>query len=141
MIVLSPRRGALWSRTAELLPGWDEAWLVLAREQLRQLRLHAMEVAARRLSEQGHHPEAIDLMLSAVAAEPLRESAQRALIQAHLREGNTAEACRQFEQFANQLRDELGLRPSPQLCALVGAVPVASALIPPGRTGARRALR
>jgi DNA-binding SARP family transcriptional activator len=100
---------------------WDETWLLLAREQLRQLRLHALETSGRRLADQGRYPEAIDVMLMVVAEEPLRETAQSALIEAHLCEGNVIEARRQFELFAGLLWTELGMRPSPELCGRVGA--------------------
>lgn len=116
-------RAVLMGRTTDLLPGWDETWLILAREQLRQLRLHALEVDAGRLAEQGRYADAIDVMLTVVAEEPLRESAQTALIEAHLREGNVCEARRQFDSFANLLSSELAMRPSPKLYSLVGAVP------------------
>ncbi len=108
---------------AELLPGWDEVWLLLAREQLRQLRLHAMETVARRLNEQGRTAEAIDMMLILVAEEPLRESAQSALIEAHLGEGNVCEARRQLTSYATLLWTELSLRPSPELIEKVGIEP------------------
>lgn len=114
-------RAHLMARNCDLLPGWDETWLLLAREQLRQLRLHALETSGRRLAEQGRYPEAIDVMLMVVAEEPLRETAQVALIEAHLREGNVIEARRQFAAFAEILWDDLGLIPSPELCGRVGA--------------------
>ncbi|HET7399948.1 MAG TPA: BTAD domain-containing putative transcriptional regulator [Intrasporangium sp.] len=107
-------------RAEELLPGWDEDWLLLAREQLRQMRLHAAEVTARRLRERGRYTEAIDVMLAVVAEEPLRESAQGALIDAHLAEGNVFEARRQLVAFTRQLWAELGLRPSSELFRKVG---------------------
>src|SRR5256885_14136490 len=46
-------RAHLMARNCELLPGWDETWLLLAREQLRQLRLHALEMSGQRLADQG----------------------------------------------------------------------------------------
>jgi hypothetical protein len=60
----------------ELLPGWDEDWLLLTREQLRLLRLHALEHLAKRMCERGFYPQAIDTILRVVVEEPLRESAQ-----------------------------------------------------------------
>ena len=35
------------SLRADLLPDWDEDWVLVEREQLRQLRLHALEALAR----------------------------------------------------------------------------------------------
>lgn len=113
-------RAHLMARNCELLPGWDETWLLLAREQLRQLRLHALEASGRRLAQQGRYPDAIDVMLMVVAEEPLRETAQTALIEAHLCEGNVIEARRQFTLFADTLWDDLGVVPTPELCGRVG---------------------
>jgi DNA-binding SARP family transcriptional activator len=104
----------------ELLPDWDEDWLILAREQLRQLRLHALEASARRMLRQKHYPEAIDTMLVVVAEEPLRESAQSALIDAHLGEGNIAEARRQCAAYTEELWKELRLRPGSEFLRRVG---------------------
>lgn len=108
------------ARSTELLPGWDETWLVLAREQLRQARLHALEASAARLRRARRFPEAIDAMLAVIADEPLRESAHAALIDAYLSEGNASEAMRQFDSFAALLWHELGIRPSGGLCERVG---------------------
>jgi DNA-binding SARP family transcriptional activator len=108
------------ARSTELLPGWDESWLVLAREQLRQARLHALEASAAHLRRQRRFPEAIDAMLHVIAEEPLRESAHAALIDAYLSEGNASEAMRQFDGFAALLWRELGIRPSHALCERVG---------------------
>jgi DNA-binding SARP family transcriptional activator len=62
---------------------------------------------------------AIDLGLRAVAMEPLRESSHRLVIRAHLREGNRAEALRQYEACSRLLHDELGVAPSPQMTSLL----------------------
>ena len=132
-------RTQLMVRNYELLPGWDEAWLLLAREQLRQLRLHALETAGRRLGDLGRYPEAIDVMLTVIAEEPLRESAQTVLIEAHLCEGNVVEARRQFDAFAEMLWIELGVQPSPELIGRVGAEPLSAGSIRK-RPGAQRSM-
>ena len=51
----------------------------------------------------------------AITAEPLRESAQRALIEAHVAEGNLAEARRGYVLYRDLLRRELGVDPSSDL--------------------------
>jgi DNA-binding SARP family transcriptional activator len=117
---LGPNHLRLIRCAVELLPGWDEDWLILAREQLRQLRLHALEASARRMLHRGQYSDAIDTMLAVVAEEPLRESAQSALIEAHLAEGNIAEAHRQCAAYSEQLWTELQLRPSSELLRRVG---------------------
>ncbi len=103
----------------ELLADWYDDWTVAERERFRHLRLHALEACCRRLSEAGDHARAIEAGLAAVADESLRESAQRALIAAHLAEGNVVEALRQYASFRGLLARELGLPPSRQLEELV----------------------
>ncbi|MGQ0718385.1 MAG: AfsR/SARP family transcriptional regulator [Pseudonocardiales bacterium] len=103
----------------DLLPAWDEEWLVIERERQRQLRMHALEALSASLRRVGRYPEAITAALAAVRAEPLRESAQRALILAHLGEGNVSEAVRQLDAYRQLLDGELGIAPSEQLEAIV----------------------
>lgn len=102
-----------------LLPEWDEDWILFERERFRQLRVHALESLCQKLSARGRHGEAIDAGLAAVAAEPLRESAQRTLIAAHLAEGNLSEARRQYALYRGLLRESLGIEPSESLQDLV----------------------
>lgn len=103
----------------DLLADWYDDWVLIERERFRQLRLHALEALCRRLSGEGRHAYATEAGLAAVASEPLRESAHRALIAAHLNEGNAGEALRQYRVCQALLRDELGLEPSEQLKLLV----------------------
>jgi DNA-binding SARP family transcriptional activator len=103
----------------DLLPAWDEDWIVLERERVRQLRIHALEALSRSLAGQGCFAHAVEAALAAVSADPLRESANAALIEAHLAEGNHSEAARQLAAYRTVLDDELGLAPSPRIEALV----------------------
>ena len=103
----------------DLLTAWEEDWLCIERERCRQMRIHTLESLAELLTRQGRHAQAIQAALAAVRAEPLRETAQVILIKAHLSEGNTCEAIRQFEAFRILLADELGLQPSPRVKALM----------------------
>jgi DNA-binding SARP family transcriptional activator len=103
----------------ELLSGWYDDWVIFERERARNLRLHALEALCGRLARLGRFGPAIEAGLSAVAGEPLRESAHRTLIQAHLAEGNVAEAIRQYAEFRRLVREELGVEPSPQMEELI----------------------
>jgi DNA-binding SARP family transcriptional activator len=104
---------------SDLLPDWYDDWLVIERERFHQLRLRALECLCERLTAIGGYARAVEAGLAAVAAEPLRESAHRALVKVHLAEGNLAEAVRQFEFYRRILKDELGLSPSPQIIELL----------------------
>lgn len=108
--------------TAELLPDWSEEWVLAEQDRIRQLRLHALErMSERRLSE-GEPAWAVELALAVVVEDPLRESANRCLIRAHLEQGNYVEAFRRYDVYRSQLYDHLGLPPSPQMEDLVAAV-------------------
>jgi len=110
-----------WEReAADLLPGWYDDWVIFERERMRQRLLHALESLSARLATLGRYAEAVEAALNAVDIEPLRESAHRALIQAHLAEGNVAEARRAFREYAGRVRDELGVSPGAAICALLG---------------------
>lgn len=68
----------------DLLPGWEDDWVLFERERWRQLRIHALECLARNLTARGDYPAAIEAAVAAVAAEPLRDSSHTVLIEAHL---------------------------------------------------------
>jgi DNA-binding SARP family transcriptional activator len=114
---LMPRPG--WSDALDLLPAWHDDWVVFERERLRQRMLHALEAMSRELVARNRQAEAVDVAMAAVAAEPLRESAQRVLLEAHLAEGNQIEAHRCFARYRDLARRELGVSPSPELGALL----------------------
>src|SRR5262249_9511790 len=94
------------------LPDWPDDWLIVERERLRQLRLHALERLAERWTAQGSYGLALEAAMAAIRADPLRESAHRAAIRVHLAEGNLSEALRQFERCRAVLLEEFGVEPT-----------------------------
>jgi SARP family transcriptional regulator, regulator of embCAB operon len=122
--VTADSAAAIPALSAELLPGWYEDWVLADAERWRQLRLHALEVAAGVLAEAGRFGEAVAAAGVAAAGDPLRESSCAALIRVHLAEGNQSEAVREFERYRDVLRSELGLEPTERLRTLVPATPV-----------------
>jgi DNA-binding SARP family transcriptional activator len=103
----------------DLLPDWDEPWLVASRQELRQLRLISLEVvAAAHLSESRPAP-ALAVALRVACDEPLRESAQRLVVEAYLAQGNWAEAARHYMSYRAALWTELRLRPGSGMEALM----------------------
>ena len=112
----SPAVSAL---SRDLLPGWYDDWALIAAEDWRQLRLHALEAVAARLTAAGRLAEAAASALAAVRAEPLRESARAALIRVHMAEGNQSDALGEFERYRVLLRGELGLEPTARLRELL----------------------
>jgi DNA-binding SARP family transcriptional activator len=114
--------GELRLLRGDLLPDWDEPWLAASRQELRQLRMISLEtVAAAQLAE-GRSAFALAVALCVAYEEPLRESVHRLVIQAHLAQGNWAEAARHYHRYRSQLWTELQLRPGVGLEALMRPV-------------------
>jgi len=106
----------------ELLPGWDDDWVLLERERQRQILLHVLDALCERWTHERRFEEAVRAGFAAIASEPLRESSQRALIKAFIAEGNPSEALRHYWQYSQLLRSELGLEPSPRISELVARI-------------------
>ena len=102
----------------ELLPGWYDDWVLAVRDRLRMRLLHALEALSTLLRDAGRPREAVEAVQAAVLAEPLRESGQRALIEAHQAAGDWVAARRQFDAFRILLRREIGVEPSAELTAM-----------------------
>lgn len=99
----------------DILPGWHDEWVLSAHETFRLLRVQALEAACRTMAASGDHALAIQAGAAALAAEPLRESAAEALINAHLAQRNRYQAVQCFRTLAERLHDELGVAPDPLL--------------------------
>ncbi len=99
----------------DLLPGWHEEWLAPAQEAFRLLRVQALEAACRTMASSGNLALATQAGTSALAAEPLCESAAEALISAHLAQRNRYQAVRCYRTLAARLEFELGVAPDPAL--------------------------
>jgi DNA-binding SARP family transcriptional activator len=121
----------------DLLPGWDEDWVLVERERLRQLRLHALDTLAEALTRQGRPALGMEAAWAGVRAEPLRESAHRAIVSAHLAEGNVSEAVRHYDAFRRLLNQELGVAPSPRFARMLPER-LSERTTPPNRDLARR---
>ena len=96
----------------DLLPGWDEDWVIFEREAFQQLRFAALEAIAARCLAQGRYEESIQACLLVTRSDPLRESAHRLIARAHASDGNYAQALRELNQYAKLLEQEMGTRPS-----------------------------
>jgi len=107
----------------ELLPGWYDDWVILERESHRELVVLALEALSEHCSDIGRVDTAILAALAAIQREPLCESAYRAMIRAHLANGNVAEALHQFQMYELALHN-LGVHPSPKMMALLSGLDV-----------------
>ncbi|WP_240110331.1 BTAD domain-containing putative transcriptional regulator [Streptomyces sp. MUM 203J] len=103
----------------DLLPDWDDDWVVLEREWLHRLRLHALDTLSDRFARQGLPALALEAALASIRIEPLREDPHRSVVSTHLAEGNLIEALRHYEAFRQLLRAELGIEPSLQFTRMI----------------------
>jgi DNA-binding SARP family transcriptional activator len=113
----------------DLLPGFYDDWALMERERVRQRILHALEALSEKLAAAGRFADAIEAAMLATSAEPLRESAQRALIKAHAAEGNMTEARRSYRAYHDLLHRELGVAPSRDFAAGLNLPDVGSCLV------------
>lgn len=102
-----------------LLPDWYDDWLTIEREKIRQYTLRALEVRARAALDTGQPYDAIQVALTAMAMDPLRESTCRLVVEAHLSEGNQHEARRTAAEFRDRLRADSGMSPPADLASLL----------------------
>ena len=115
----------------ELLPGWYDDWVLVERERIRQRVLHTMEAQSGLALDRDQPARALDLALLAVREAPLRESAHRLVLRAHLADGNLHEAWQHYRAVNDLFERELGVRPSPRLRAILTSAPA------PGRPTTR----
>lgn len=113
------------SPAPDLLPGWYDDWVVFERERLRHRLLHGLEALSRLLVRAGRCAEGVEAALAVTGADPLRESAQRVLIEAHLAEGNLVEARRAYVAYRDTVSRELHVQPGPDLARLLAPRPPA----------------
>jgi DNA-binding SARP family transcriptional activator len=81
------------------------------------------------LASADHYAAAVEAGLACVSAEPLRESAHRALVKVYLAEGNPGEAIRQYKLYRKLVHEELGLEPSDELNRLVAFLPIGDGVV------------
>ena len=101
-----PAAAALLSE--DVLPAWADAWLAVERERFRQIRLNALEELSSALTAAGRFADAVTTARVAVRTAPSRETARRALIEAHLAQGEIAEAVAEYDEYQELLRSSVG---------------------------------
>ncbi|MCW3058978.1 MAG: hypothetical protein JWQ02_799, partial [Capsulimonas sp.] len=105
-----------------LLEECPEAWIISDRNRYADAYRGALERLAAIYGKQGRYGEAVSLLRLALAADPLRESACRALMEALAAGGEPAEAIFVYRNFRVLLRRDLNTEPSPPTVALYRAI-------------------
>src|SRR5262245_20070864 len=96
-----------------LLEGCCEEWVTLERGSREQAYLAALERLAESAAARGDPSAAVRRLRSAVAIDPLRESAQRALMKALADHGDPAAAVQVYRELRLHLRSEVKSGPGP----------------------------
>ncbi|MEV0400654.1 BTAD domain-containing putative transcriptional regulator [Actinoallomurus sp. NPDC050550] len=113
----------------------DEAFTRTAAARLDDERLTALEERAETWLELGEHDRAIDELAEPVAQHPLRERLRAAQMRALYRAGRQEAALMSYQRLREDLAEELGADPGPEIAALHRAILTHdSALAPRPRT-------
>lgn len=102
----------------DLLEGCLEEWVLLERESRRQEYLNALEKMAQFAIQAGDSATAVRHLRSVISAEPLRETAQRALMEALFASGDYAAVLMTYRELRLLVRQELNSEPSAETTAL-----------------------
>ncbi|HTO64340.1 MAG TPA: alpha/beta fold hydrolase [Bradyrhizobium sp.] len=114
-------------------PEFDE-WAFFRKEALRGRAIHALERVVAETNAAGDYMAAAAHARRLVALDPFSEVYGRHLIRNLLLAGDRAAAERYFKTLTQRLRDELGVAPEAETCALLNAGEAAPALeVPPTR--------
>jgi predicted ATPase/class 3 adenylate cyclase len=101
-----------------LLEGCAEEWALQERQARERAYLEGLETLAARALARGERRAAERHLRRAVSADPLLESAQRALMQALVAEGNYAGAVLAYRELRLRLHQEINTEPDPETKAL-----------------------
>jgi DNA-binding SARP family transcriptional activator len=99
-----------------------EEWLRYEACQLDQAYLATLQQLATWAEQRQAWNQAITYLRYIVQHDPLSEEAQQRLISLYIHSGDIGQALRQYHQFETELRQELGLTPSPATQALISFV-------------------
>ncbi|HKE74887.1 MAG TPA: BTAD domain-containing putative transcriptional regulator [Acidimicrobiales bacterium] len=116
---------------APFLPDHDGDWVAAQRARLADRLVTALELAGEAARAGGDAAAALVFAAEAVDRAPLRESAHRELMAAHVAAGNRAEALRAYQRLRRMLADEVGADPDAETEAaylrLLGPAPTVAA--------------
>ena len=113
-----PERALALAR-GDLMAGLDDDWVLVARDEWREKVAGVLTTLAASAEASGDVPAAIAHARRMVALDPLSEESQRALIRLLAEGGDRAAALAAYSRYAERLRTELGVAPSPATRELV----------------------
>jgi predicted ATPase/DNA-binding SARP family transcriptional activator len=116
---LASYRAAIELYGGELLPeDRYEQWSAARRESLRETYLALLVEQSALLVAAGEEHQALEVLMRAVAEDPLHEGAQRALMRLFTESGRRQQALAQYQQLRAALTEQLAANPDPETVAL-----------------------
>lgn len=110
--------GAIRLYTGPLLQECTEPWAIAERERCEQRFLQALKVLSADARLRGDHEAVIHYRRHAANIDPLKESAQYALMEALAQQGNIVAAMQTYQEFSLRLHRDQSARPGPDITAL-----------------------
>ena len=105
-----------------LLEECPESWILADRNRYADAYRGALERLAALYDARGRYGDAVRLLRLALTADPLRESACRALMETLAAHGEPAEAIVVYRDFRRRLHDDVRVEPSPETTAVYRAI-------------------
>jgi DNA-binding SARP family transcriptional activator len=109
---------ALALHAGVLLQGYDAEWMAPERGARAHAVASALEKLGVECAERGEYEEAVAYLERLVEVEPLRETAQRALMRAYASLGRYADAVRTYQTLREGLDEGSKMSPSPETTEL-----------------------
>jgi DNA-binding SARP family transcriptional activator len=106
----------------ELLPGYQEEWLLAEQRRLEAEYVGALRALVTLLQELGQFSEAIAYACRALSLDPWREDFHSLLMRVYVAEGRPAEALRQYRELRGMLRAEFSISPSEETRSLAAEI-------------------
>lgn len=103
----------------QLLPGFEEPWIVIERQKLQDDYIDALNQLARFSGSEKNWTEAINYTCRALDEDMYREENHRSLIQLYKSAGRPAAAKKHFDEFERVFREELNTLPSAETRNLI----------------------
>lgn len=103
---------------APFMEGLTSDWVLTEREKMFNIKIRGMTMLMHWRGEQRRYEDALEIGRRLLAEDPFREAAQCEVMWLYVLNGQRAQALRQYKEYCELLRDELGIDPMPETLAL-----------------------
>lgn len=113
---------ALEASEAPFMDGLDADWTLAERERISNIRIRGMIALMHHHGDNRDYEEALQIGRRLLGEDPFRESVQIDVMWLYVLNGQRTRAIRQYEAFAQMLREELDIEPMVETRALYGHI-------------------